>query len=635
MKNILTLLLSVMLVVGLCGVAMGATDTNGQAVEDISQKNIELGHKGLTESQKQLTKADFPFSDASNKAISMDNILLKTEKVQNGLKITALNPGTGKADKHTVAVLVSEIRGFNGLYVMVYNYDDDGKLKAMWIQEVMVINGFVLIPDVEFSSIIVDGYTGTYTQELINQEITTSGLDISIEDVNSTLTISTVGTLPASVAVDENNTATMPANITINMPMYNETPGTATDVSFSTDGIATFNGINSSIALTENITTNYTAIIKFRCNNVTPATILLSNGFYRYIYITGGKFAMRQITIIKSINDIESNRWYVGAMTGNSTHVNIYLDGILDRTSLIVYHWDMTKDIKVGWKGMAGDYFDGDIDYIEVSDRIYNASEIIELTTFYSGLSASVDAGSNWTAINSSSTVIENCNTSTLKLLTTENVTLNMTTSQSFLENTTLITEVETAGVLTDNVSFTPAQNSTSGSMTVTPTTTNMTYGLDFASTNSNATAELHNGTVTISTGALSAGELKYYNFTVKTLEDYNFTVNWTAKSSTSAAFDYTSSNSEVEQDIYLSDMSAGTYDLKNSTATVMNATVVDGWLRFEDAYPMPDDSYTVEKQTITGVVIFVAVLFAGLSFVAATSRFIRSTFAGGRRSRR
>ena len=197
-----------------------------------------------------------------------------------------------------------------------------------------------------------------------------------------------------------------------------------------------------------------------------------------------------------------------------------------------------------------------------------------------------------------------------------------------------LVSESETSGIWTGYYNYTSTNNTTSDTFQITPTTSNLTYNLSMVSNNSLASYSLHNDNITVLTGILIAGNVTTYNFTANTLENYNFTTNFTTNTSSKKVFIYNSSNSEVEQDLYFSGMSAGTYDLKNSTDTIATATVVDGWLKFEDASPMKDDEYTVEKDNF-GVTAFAAVVFTGLTFVAVARQFIRSRFFGGRRSRR
>lgn len=117
--------------------------------------------------------------------------------------------------------------------------------------------------------------------------------------------------------------------------------------------------------------------------------------------------------------------------------------------------------------------------------------------------------------------------------------------------------------------------------------------------------------------------EIKDINITAIGTTGFYYNVTYTEKSVTSAEFIYESNNSAVEQDIELLNMSAGAYDLKYSNDTiVMNATVDDGRLYFEDAAPMPDDTYTIESQKesfVNPVFVAVAGAFAGAAFVISS----------------
>jgi hypothetical protein len=146
---------------------------------------------------------------------------------------------------------------------------------------------------------------------------------------------------------------------------------------------------------------------------------------------------------------------------------------------------------------------------------------------------------------------------------------------------------------------------------------------LSFTSTDSNASAITHDQIVRITTGTLLADVNYWFNGTLSSLESFNYTCNIISKTPTKVVIEYNSTNSNVENDFYLEDMSASsTFDFKYSNGTILVNAASDsnGYLKFDDvggvtdSYKLINDTYTIEKQSST--VSFVAVVFTGLSFV-------------------
>jgi hypothetical protein len=204
-----------------------------------------------------------------------------------------------------------------------------------------------------------------------------------------------------------------------------------------------------------------------------------------------------------------------------------------------------------------------------------------------------------------------------------ETATSDVTINGIWTEDTTLISESESDGEVSISINHTAGSNATGGYLEYEPSTDNFTYNLTLDSTNPNASAFIHNQTINISTGEQSAGETDFYNMTLDSLESFNYTVNWLTKTSTRATFEYNSTNSNVENDFYLENMSASsTFDFKYPNGTILANATSDssGLLKFDDvggvtdSYKLINDTYTIEKQSST--VSFVAVVFTGLSFV-------------------
>lgn len=247
-KQILSLFIALII---LMQPVLGAELSQKKADDKPVKKDVELEQKELKESQKEFKKSEFKYGD--EKAKSKTDIKLKTEKRQNGLKISAENPGKGSKDKHDILIAVEDIPNFNYKNVRIDHYSDTGTLDARWIQEVNEVDGYVLIPDVEFSSIIVDGFTGTYTKTINNLNLSTVQ-SISQECGNVT---SAYVSIPGAdgVQLDENDVNDYPDGA---VAIYNfngnsndllgVNNGTDTNVSYANSSVY-FTGINSYISI--------------------------------------------------------------------------------------------------------------------------------------------------------------------------------------------------------------------------------------------------------------------------------------------------------------------------------------------------------------------------------------------------
>jgi hypothetical protein len=211
--------------------------------------------------------------------------------------------------------------------------------------------------------------------------------------------------------------------------------------------------------------------------------------------------------------------------------------------------------------------------------------------------------------------------------------TSDVTVTYYFTEDTTLISESESDGEVSISINHTAGGNATGGYLEYDVGSSNFTYNLTLDSTNPNATAEYHNGTISVETGQTFAGVEYLYNFTLSKLTEFNYTVNWVSKSSTKAVLEYNSTNPAVEQDFYLWNMSASsTFDFKYSNGTVLMNSTSDssGYLKFDDVTGLVNDTYTIETQAEK----FPVSTFIISSFVAVVAGFFGLRFGNQRRKR-
>jgi hypothetical protein len=211
--------------------------------------------------------------------------------------------------------------------------------------------------------------------------------------------------------------------------------------------------------------------------------------------------------------------------------------------------------------------------------------------------------------------------------------TSDVTVTYYFTEDTTLISESESDGEVSISINHTAGGNATGGYLEYDVGSSNFTYNLTLDSTNPNATASFHNQTINISTGGLSVGENHFYNMTLDSLESFSYTVEWLTKTSTRATFEYNSTNSDVENDFYLEDMSASTlfeFKYSNGTVLVNSTSESSGYLQFDDVTGLVNDTYTIETQAEK----FPVSTFIISSFVAVVAGFFGLRFGNQRRKR-
>src|SRR6056297_2552982 len=306
--------------------------------------DVKTGQKDLKESKKDFKQSDFKYKDKNSKVFAKTDIKLKTEKHKHGLEITATNAGKGKADKHDILVAVADIPNFNGHSVRVDHYSSTGTFDDRWIQEVKVKDGYVLIPDVTFSSIIVDGATGTYTSITYDADITDfeKALVGNYTDVSVSIPDAVDG-----VAMDENVSADYPAGA---VAIYNFNGnsddllginnGTDTNMTYGVDG-AEFNGIDSAINMGNNVSLHcddeITISVWVKTSSSGDYTIashgydaggweLAKLGSRFLLYMPGSTFGEY---LYSSNNAVPNGEWVHVAYTGKyGSYINCYINGV-------------------------------------------------------------------------------------------------------------------------------------------------------------------------------------------------------------------------------------------------------------------------------------------------------------------
>jgi len=652
-KQILSLLLALII---LMQPVLGAELSQKKADDKPVKKDVELEQKELKESQKEFKKSEFKCGD--EKAKSKTDIKLKTEKRQNGLKISAENPGKGSKDKHDILIAVEDIPNFNYKNVRIDHYSDTGTLDARWIQEVNEVDGYVLIPDVEFSSIIVDGFTGTYTKTINNLNLSTVQ-SISQESGNVTSAFVSIPGADSYGVIEEGNLTTYPSyeNIVAGYDFDgdsvdftgNGNNGTDTNVSY-VDGAAEFNGKDS-----------YVSIDSPQLKNMTEKSVFLwinnnyPTGDYQQIYDEAYVISPYG-SYLAYDNDQPTYRMYVRNSTGDYSFYN-GLSYIPNTSSMIGYTFNgetgnvvfYMNDQSEQAGALFGEIAANDGIYIGQSrqsysngffglskmviyDRELSQQEITNLYTSVNGTTARTLPNGTWTpVIDGSATLPTDDTVSSIEVV--GDGTYDVTTTTSFTEDTTLISESESNGILDISIYKEYVNNATSGYLEYEPVTTNFTYNLSMASSDPNATAITHNQIINVSTGEHSSGDSFYYNFTLSTLESFEYTVNWISKSATKAVVEYNSSNSNVENDFYLENMSASTlFEFKYSNGTVLVNSTSDssGYLQFDDVTGLANDTYTIETQAEK----FPVSTFIISSFVAVVAGFFGLRFGNQRRKR-
>jgi hypothetical protein len=601
-------------------------------------------------SKEKVTIKEFTSTASGDSKVKSKDIELKTEKLDKCLKISSTSKTKSKSvDSHDILVPVKDIQNFNGHSVRIIHFTDAGIQDNEYIQEVTVQDGYVLIPDVEFSSIIVDGFTGTYTKTVVGANIT----DFSTSFIGNYNSVHV--SIPGADGrqMDENNSADYPDGAVLIMPfsygdarnIVDNSTGTVSNVVIENNE-ADFNGINSKITnsnsynVSGNIPFSVHLVLNasydsgscimaqgrtFGCNGDYGWGIGFTNSGILYFdtYNTTTRHALTE-----SISEYENDTLDVVITWDGYGFKQIYLNGVLENSvqsnvDSIGKYYDIT---------IGNEYFNtaplkAVIDIVEQYDKVITSAEVRQLYTFINGTAARTLPNGTWVPVINGEAdlpIDPSGDVTAIEVMTSTGTAISdVSITGSWTDDVTIIEESEDEDHVYVYANITTSQNSTSGSWEYDVNSANFTYSLSLDSTNPNATASYHNGTISVETGQTFAGVEYLYNFTLSKLTAFDYTVNWISKSSTKAVVEYNSTNAAVEQDFYLWNMSASsTFDFKYSNGTILvNATSdSNGYLKFDDvggvtdSYKLINDTYTIEKQSST--VSFVAVVFAGLSFV-------------------
>jgi hypothetical protein len=323
----------------------------------------------------------------------------------------------------------------------------------------------------------------------------------------------------------------------------------------------------------------------------------------------------------------ESAMLTINFVNGNT--LEVYKNNIMiESKSLNYVSFPLTSEhLYIGSDGDNDRVLDGKICELDYFTTELNEIEITRLYTGVNGTAARTLPNGTWVPVvdgEADLPVDPSGNVTAIEVMTSSGIeTSDVGITGSWTEDVTIIEESEDEDHVYVYANITTSQNSTSGSWEYDVASLNFTYNMSINSDNSNVTGTYHNGTVTLDTGLLNFGDAFNYTLTFDKLTAFTFWTNWISKTATKAVVEYNSSNSNVENDFYLHNMSASsTFDFKYSNGTILvNATSdSNGYLKFDDvggvtdSYKLINDTYTIEKQS--SMVSFVAVVFTGLSFV-------------------
>jgi hypothetical protein len=500
----------------------------------------------------------------------------------------------------------------------------------------------------------VDGFTGTYTKTIVGADIT--DFSTSFEGNYNNVHVSIPGA--DGEQMDENNSADYPDGA-VGIWNFNGNSndllglnnGTDTNVTYGDDG-AEFNGIDSIISIPIiNINTTASSIfIKFKYNTIRPSYLLSDNyQYYRYLGVidNDGYFIAEagvnseyvQFTDSPPYN-VDTEKHSAAIVFENGTTAKSYLDGTLVNTANSAFtSFDISR---IG--GMSPSFIiDGVIYEASFYNKSLQSNNIVKLHTGINGTAARTLPNGTWVPVidgEADLPVDPSGNVTAIEVMTSSGIeTSDVGITGSWTEDVTIIEESEDEDHVYVYANITTSQNATSGSWEYDVASLNFTYNMSINSDNSNVTGTYHNGTVTLDTGLLNFGDSFNYTLTFDKLTSFTFWANWISKTSTKAVVEYNSTNSNVENDFYLENMSASsTFDFKYSNGTILvNATSdSNGYLKFDDvggvtdSYKLINDTYTIEKQAEK----FPVSTFIISSFVAVVAGFFGLRFGNQRRKR-
>ena len=525
--KIITLLL---LFIFLTSSAFAASD------KKIAQKDIIKDKKLLKDEQKEFKKEEFKYSDDSGSVLSKDDIKLQKEIRNNGLKITATTPGNGKADSHDILIAVGDITNFNGRSVRIEHYSDSGTKDAEWIQEIIEVDGFVMIPDVEFSSIIVDGATGTYTTITYDADIT--NFEKVVVDTFDSFSVSIPGAVDGVQMIDGNvsdlpSSPNVVAYYTFNNSSTdysgNGNDGTDTNVTY-VDGCAQFNGIDSEIIVPDSDSLDlqeHTIHVKYSSNDNSNFRTVVSKGgtfgsstnYGVCIYNNKLYYDVHNTTSFRHVetSDIVINIETV-TVVYDKTNQYIYQNGeLINSAQLDDELLTNTLGLYIG-SSINNIFFDGEIDTVVIYNTALTPAEVAQLYTQINGTASRTLPNGTWVAVeNGEADLLIGLNgtVDSFQVVTSaETATSNVTGIGRWTDNTTLISESLIGDNYSASIEYTVSNNATNSTLLFTPSLSDNLVSISLSSNNTNASYVYANGNFSIYTGILNALESTYYNIT-------------------------------------------------------------------------------------------------------------------------
>ena len=565
--------------------ALVVTSTPADVYRPIQPSDNSLS--GLVSATGDVTKMDYWFED--------DKLYVDSE-IHNTMSFR-LNEN----------MIERRLKGWNGHTVRVSHRTDEGVIDTSEIVNVGSDGVWVYFYDIDFSTVIVDGYAGTYTkiettvynnmtnfsygQSLTNMSSITvnvtqgygsalSKYDL-IADMNPVLWLKADGNANDSSVYGNNGTFNDDANASVDGKYGN---------AFGFDGVGDYIdvGNDGSLQIVDNLnincwiqTTQNGDIIK-KYNNVGDQrswAIYIQSGTVRIIASPYGNATGLTIEI-GTTNVLDGGRYNLNAGY-NGTHLYIYINGVLDSTPTPYSNglYNSTDNVTIG-RSFLSAYYKGSMDNMLVFNYTLNATaqhnlyydKVQELQFRTNSNSTWSD---NWNSISDNPLSVPFGSGETLThlqfMIPTEAVIDGVTTRDynttagfaksstvGFTEPTIVISEAATSNYYKLNISHQAGLNS-SGYINYTTTNTDL-LAAEWNSTavlysdNQNATLIYTEPTFYISTGVLNSGDEWQYNVTVPYGDMPSYDIVFT---------DYNASNTDRIVNITLSNYTFGITKVK------------------------------------------------------------------------
>jgi len=535
--------------------------------------DFEKTIKPISEYEKVIPKTDISLTNSvfvSNDAATMD-----VKFTDGNLKLSDVVAHATRDIILLESTLIKELKEYNGHSVMVYHKNDNGVYDSIVIHELIKKDGFVYLYDIEFSEIIIKGYTGSYTktETVIQNNVTDTNLGQNFDTSNVTL---------ISINITPATTETSPYNInTTGLVGWwklddnyldssgNGNNGTAygSDIYFDYEKYnngTVSNGVDDYVIMGDDSSLHAGVITTefwINLNTLTQlgAPLWYSSGSSGYRWYTGYTTGDGRLNFFISLNGsyrniyldaedaISVGRWYYVVGTFDGVYSKIYVNGILKKSVDLSEYGNSIGDyegnLAMSWSTPSY-CIDGSIDNVRVWNRPLSSTEIEQhYYDHVQQLQIRTNSNSTWstewnsTADNPLSVPFgagEVLNGTRYKASTTAviggvtirdyNITAMFTPSVTvyYGENVTKVSEVSNnaTGYYTLNITYTPA-NSGTGYINYTTTDTTLLYA-DFWNaatlTTDNANASLTSSTLpifSITTGDVISGVTSNYEIIV------------------------------------------------------------------------------------------------------------------------